>query len=263
MFIHKLIFKLFLIITLHVISSCTGTYKNKRIENPLVFENNFYPSPIPKEEIVSHSFIKLSYCEKHEQAQWVAYRLTNEMITGDAERSDRFKTDVLVSTGSAHPDDYKKSGFDRGHLAPASDFKFSFQAMQESFYMSNISPQVPGFNRGIWKKLEEQVREWVKRDEELYIITAGVLTDDLPVIGSRNKVSVPKYFYKVLIDVKEPEIKGIAFIMENVSSSYPLSAFAVSIDSIQKLTGIDFFPALEDKLERKLETELEIEKWFR
>jgi endonuclease G, mitochondrial len=227
------------------------------------FYDNYYPAPLVGEEIISHSVIRISYNEKHEQANWVAYKLLSSHIGGPEKRQNKFLSDPKVTSFSAHSDDYKKSGFDRGHLAPAGDFTWSQQAMAESFYMSNISPQQPGFNRGIWKKLEEQARRWALENEELIIVTAGVLKEGLPQIGNRNRVSVPAYYYKILLDIKEPEIKAIAFLMENKASNSPLMSFAISIDSLEAFTGIDFFPALEDNLENQLESTVELQKWFR
>ncbi|MDH5598865.1 MAG: DNA/RNA non-specific endonuclease, partial [Cyclobacteriaceae bacterium] len=134
-------------------------------------------------EIITHTNYSLSYCEKHEQAEWVYYWLTPDRILGDAKRNDRFKEDPDVFTGSSKLSDYKGSGFDRGHLCPAADNKNSDITMAESFYMSNMSPQLPAFNRGIWKQLEEQFRVWALDSEGLYVVTAGILSDSLHTIG--------------------------------------------------------------------------------
>jgi endonuclease G, mitochondrial len=245
-----------------LVQQCAMT-KNKKAEKTTTFSENFYPAPLKGEEIVTHSSIRISYNEKHEQANWVAYRLLDSHIGGAEKRKDKFLSDPYVSTFSAHPADYKKTGFDRGHLAPAGDFSWSEKSMSESFYMSNMSPQQPDFNRGIWKKLEEQVRQWALENEELYVVTAGVLSENLPSIGTKNKISIPVYYYKVILDIKEPEIKAIAFVMENKGSKLPLKHFAVSIDSVERLTGIDFFPMLEKQLEDHLESTMELEKWFK
>ena len=143
-------------------------------------------------ELTSHSRYILSYVETHEQAEWVYYKLNSNLANGNIERSNNFKEDYSVSTGSAKPSDYKYSGYDRGHLAPAGDMKSSYTAMSESFYMSNISPQNPSFNRGGWKKLESLVRSWAN-SSEIHIVTAGLLTGELTKIGSTG-VSVPRYF---------------------------------------------------------------------
>lgn len=213
------------------------------------------------QQIIRHAHFTLAYSEKDEQAEWVAYELTREEVLHHTERSDNFREDPLVTTGSASPDDYRRSGYDRGHLAPAGDMGISEEAMSESFYMSNISPQVPTFNRGIWKDLEEDVRKWVVEDASLYVVTGPVLTGSNKKIGTNN-VTVPVYFYKVLLDYHEPDIKAIAFLLPNKRSNKALSSFAVSIDEVERLTGIDFFPALPDALENILESEVRLAGWF-
>lgn len=225
------------------------------------FQKNFLPEIKGEEKIISHSAYSLCYSEEHEQAKWVAYYLNAEMCnSGSEERSDNFRQDKKIETVSALPEDYKKSGFDRGHLCPAGDMAWNETAMSESFLMSNMSPQVPGFNRGIWKKLETEVREWTKEFGELYIVTAGVLQDSLPVIGT-NRVSVPKYYYKVLLAHHKKTDEAIAFIMPNASSTESVFNYAVSIDSVENLTGINFFPALPDSLESFLESKLDTRPW--
>jgi endonuclease G, mitochondrial len=207
------------------------------------------------DELIEHPGFMLVYSEAHEQAFWVGYELTKERTEGPFERTDRFLEDPKVSTGSAKNADYSGSGYDRGHLAPAADLAWSEESMKASFYFSNMSPQLPGFNRGVWKRLEELVRDWAKSHDHIYIVTGPVLnTTDLPTIGE-NAVAVPRYYYKVIIDYTEPEWAGIGFVLENASSSLPLHNFAVSIDSVQRLTGLDFFQFLPDTTETRLEAE--------
>jgi endonuclease G, mitochondrial len=134
-------------------------------------------------EIVKHSYYTLSYSKKNEQAEWVAYLLTRSMITGQSERTENFRPDPSVPSGSAQLVDYKNSGYDRGHLCPAGDMTFSNQAMSETFYLSNMSPQTPAFNRGIWKNLESLVREWAKEDDSIFVVTGGILKDSKGTIG--------------------------------------------------------------------------------
>jgi len=175
-------------------------------------------------------------------------------------RSNDFCSDNEVPTGSATNADYQGSGYDRGHMAPAADMSWSVQTMQESFYYSNMSPQVPGFNRGIWKKLEEQVRQWAVENQDIYVVTGPVLSGNLSTIGP-DRVSVPKYYYKVILDDTLPGLKGIGFIMPNASSTMPLQSFAVSIDSVEKVTGINFFPALPEQEEQALEKSVCLSCW--
>ncbi len=213
-----------------------------------------------KGEIVEHIGYTLGYNEKHEQAEWVYYQLTKAEVEGTVPRKDAFRQDAAVSTGSASLADYRSSGFDRGHLAPAADMKWSETAMSESFFMSNMSPQSPGFNRGIWKRLEAKVREWAVENEEIYIVTGPFLVNGLPTIGS-NEVSVPNAYYKVILDLKGNETKGIGFILENKGSNQPLESFAVTIDSVESLSGLDFFGNLEDSQESNHESVIDLSLW--
>lgn len=219
----------------------------------------FYTS---NDNIVKHFAYILSYNDKLKQSKWVTYFLTKEMVSGTISRTNSFRQDPLIPLLiSATLPDYRGSGYDRGHLAPAGDMKWSATAMSESFFLSNMSPQAPGFNRGIWKNLEEQVRTWTIENEELYIVTGPVLSEKLSTIGV-NRVAVPQYFYKVILDYKLPEYKGIGFIMPNQSSRASIQHYAVTIDSVESFTGIDFFPALLDSLENQIESTLELKKWF-
>lgn len=212
------------------------------------------------ELIIRHKGYSLVYSEEHEQAIWVGYELTAEETKKEFKRTDKFIPDPLIVTGSADVDDYKKSGFDRGHLAPAADMGWDSTAMMESFYFSNMSPQVAAFNRGIWAQLESLVRVWAKENKALYITTGPVLRKGLPTIG-HNKVSVPEYYYKVILDYTEPEKKAIGFIMKNEGSDLLVQSYAVPIDSVEKMTGLDFFEALPDGVEKELESVADTAKW--
>ncbi len=221
---------------------------------------NYLPTSATN-NVIQHTNYSLSYSVKDRQAEWVAYRLNVEELNRSVERSDEFREDPKLRQGAVSGNDYRRSGYDRGHLAPAADMGFSEVAMKESFYMSNISPQKKDFNRGIWKKMEEQVRNWVRKHGNLYIVTGGVLTQPMGTIGEKNKITVPKYFYKVLLDLEEPGVKAIALLFTNERSDAPLSNFVVTIDSVEALTGIDFFPALPDEAENKLESQISLKGW--
>lgn len=213
-------------------------------------------------QIVTHHSYVLCYNELHEQANWVSYLLTEKMcLSSTVKRSNAFYADTFIRSGSALPNDYKGSGFDRGHLCPAGDMKFSERSMNESFYMSNMSPQVPSFNRGIWKKLEERVRIWAITNKELHITVGGILHDSLPKIGVANKISVPENFYKVILDNEGSEKKAIGFVMSNKKGSGSIFNYAVSVDSVESISGIDFFYELEDSIEAKLEMRIDTLLW--
>jgi len=211
--------------------------------------------------VANHSMISIGYNEKHEQPNWVAHMITSDILAGRVKRTNDFRVDSLIPSGTAVTEDYWDSGYDRGHLAPSADFRWSRKALSESYFYSNMSPQLPEFNRGIWAEFENEVREWAIYCKELYVVTGGILEDGLPTIGKQNQVSIPKYFYKVLLDYQEPELKGIGFLFPHKGGNEPVLSFAVPIDSIEKLSGVDFFYQLPDDIEEKLESTLDLDKW--
>lgn len=211
-------------------------------------------------QIVHHEGYSLSYNETHEQAEWVAYELKKSHLSSTNYKRPYFEIDKAVKTGAADWRNYKKSGYDRGHLCPAGDKRYTKFAHDETFLTSNISPQEHQFNAGIWNALEQKVRYWARKYDGVFIVTGGVLTDGLETIGDEH-VSVPNQFYKVLIDTNSGKTKMIAFLMPHKDSNKPLYKFVVSVDSIEKLTGIDFFPELDDAIENKLEASSNYKDW--
>lgn len=218
------------------------------------------PEIHPHEILIRHIGYSLVYDEKHEQAKWVAYELTAAETGKWFDRTNEFLEDPLIATGSATDADYKGSGYDRGHIAPASDMGWSAETMAESFYYSNMSPQAPSFNRGIWKKGEDLVRVWARTYGNLFVVAGPVLHKGLKTIGP-NEVSVPELYYKVILDPEKGHEKGIAFVIPNDGSRRPLTEFVVTIDSVERLTGINFFPAFPDEQENLLESTVCVECW--
>ena len=225
-------------------------------------EDRFYIPISTTGSIVHHKFYSLSYNENYEQADWVAYVLTkSDLAKENVKRRDWFDPDVKVKTRSAIYNDYSSSGYSRGHLVPAADMAFSDEAMKESFLMSNISPQVKEFNNGIWNELENQVRDWAWKNQELIIVAGPILKNIDKFIG-KNQVGVPKMFYKIILDLKEPDRKAIAFLIPNEISEKPLSDYIVTIDSLENITGIDFFGNLMTVEEqKKIESKIDKIKW--
>jgi len=209
-------------------------------------------------EIIKHTYYSLMYDEANEQADWVFYKLTSYMLGGNASRTDNFREDPFVTTGSAALADYKGTGYDRGHLCPAGDMVTDLVAMSESFYLSNMSPQVPAFNRGIWKILEGMVRNWAVNEKEIYVATGPVFKDNLGSIGSH--VTIPGYYYKVVYDPTGDQ-KMIAFVLPNAKGEKQLPEYIVSVDYVENLTGIDFFSGLPDDVENKLEANSNKSLW--
>lgn len=216
-------------------------------------------------EIVCHENYAICYRESYEQAEYSAYILKRENLEKNAQRKNNFRSDPAVSTQSASKDDYKGSGYDRGHLAPAGDFPFSEKAMSESFFMSNMSPQAPGLNRGIWEELESLVRKWAEKYGTVYVACGPVLEKDAceyETIGA-NKVAIPQYFYKVVLipqsdreseDGTEEDYFAAGFVFPNRGCEGTVWDYQVAIDEIEERTGLDFFSNLPDEIEEILES---------
>jgi len=211
-------------------------------------------------DVVRHTWFTLSYNEDHEQAEWVAYELTREHLNENwAERPNSFRPDPEVRTESATPRDYTGSGYDKGHLCPAADMAFDDGAIDETFFMSNMSPQVPAFNVGIWRELEELTRDWARKFKHVYVVTGPILTvQDLGQIGF-SKVTVPGAYYKVLLAPDQQ--KAIAFMLPNAVSTQPVMDYSCSIDQVEKRSGLDFFPNLLKGLDEELEGSLDRDAW--
>lgn len=221
--------------------------------------SNFMPSSTTG-AVVEHSYYSLSYNEPFEQAEWVAYVLKKSQLTQQQRKRPFFIEDPKVKTKSADWRNYRGSGYDRGHLCPAGDRRFSEQAYNETFYTSNISPQDREFNAGVWNRLEQQVREWAKRYDEVFVVTGGILEPGLQEIGDEN-VDVPKYYYKIVAKGTSSDPQMLAFLFLGKESNKPLRQFTVSVDNIEKRTGIDFFENLPDELEARLEGSVEVNGW--
>jgi len=196
--------------------------------------------------MVAHQNYILSYVEKYEGPEWITYELTYEETRNNVDRkTGKFLEDKSIPTGSAVHNDYNLSGYDRGHLAPAGDMNFSADAEYESFYMSNVLPQTSELNRKTWKYLEDDIREYVIRTRKsLYIITGGIWSADPQRIGL-NRVAVPSYFYKIIFDGED---HVLAFIMPNTNSpNLDYSTYSCSVDEIQMMINIVFFPDIGNK----------------
>lgn len=200
---------------------------------------------------VEYAYYCLGFNKEHKQANWVYYELSKENLARKAGRKNDFRVDPKMSRWCATPADYKGGKYDRGHLCPAADMSFNAKAMSETFYMTNMSPQVPLFNRGIWKELEEHVRDRAKK-ERLYVVTGPVFKDNKGQIGA-GKVTIPGYYYKLFYSPSKRQM--VAYVLPNKESKRSLSSFAVPVDEVEKLTGIDFFPQLPDELESLLEAD--------
>lgn len=227
----------------------------------LLFIPGFSDTLLPsnhKGHTISHNYYTVSYSETDKQAEWVAYYLTPASINGPQKRSTKFMPDPLLEE-PVKPSAYTKTGYDRGHLCPAADMKLNNVSMAECFYMSNMSPQVPSFNRGIWSKLEDKVREWAVQKNGVYVVTGPLLNKSCGTIAS--SITVPCAFYKIVFKQTGHGAEAIAFILSNAGSTETLKQFVVSIDYVESLTGIDFFASLPDTEEEKFESVVLTNNW--
>jgi endonuclease G, mitochondrial len=233
------------------------------------------PKLEPTDTLIEHKAFCFVYDEKHEQAKWVAHIISIDVLNGRFGRSNDFRTDSLVKTGSAEeadyftkilqPDgsyDYDGYGYDRGHLAPSADFRWSQIALSESYFYSNMSPQRPKFNRDGWADLEDLMRAYVfEKKQSIYVVTGPVLHDSLRIIKrSVNKVSIPEFYYKIVYDAENQ--KGIAFLMPNELLTLPIISYVKTIDEIEKITGIDFFASLPINVQKDIESQKETDWWL-
>lgn len=223
------------------------------------------PKTLKNEEIICHSYYCFVFVDEYKQSKWVSYVLKKEMTESKFFRNDKFIEDSKVKNGTATNKDYEKSGFDRGHLVPAADMSFDEIALSESFYFSNISPQVPQFNRGIWKQLETEVRNYAKVLNKIYVVTGPILKDfnnsEYKVIGENN-VAVPNYFYKAVLYFSDTTIQAIGFVLPNQKAEKKsLYSYSCAINELELISGIDFFYKLPNNVEKRVEQTLDTLFW--
>lgn len=210
------------------------------------------------ELLIQHKGYTVSYNSKLKIPNWVAWKLNAGHTKGKSQRSDLFLPDPHIAEASqAYDTDYRQSGYDRGHMAPAGDMKWDQQAMDESFYLSNICPQAPELNQGSWRIIEEHCREWVNKEKgELYIVCGPIISKEESKhkqIG-KNRVTVPEGFFKVILMNRNNQYDAVGFIFSNDNSFQRVSAHAVYTDQVEKTTGMDFFPSLPDSIENRIES---------
>lgn len=235
-----------------------------------------YPVSNQSIEILEHSAMTIGFDCKYKMASWVFHVLSPDVSFGTNTRSNDFRIEDKSSCASATEADYflktpKEDGtfsydgfgFDRGHLAPSADFRWSASALSESYYYSNMTPQRPEFNRESWAELEFLLRTIVDNEKRsFYIITGPVLNENLPEIPkSVNKLKIPELHYKIIVDLSEDKPRGMAFVMPNKKCTERLSSYALSIDSVERLTGINFFPQLDSISELKIESLVDYTAW--
>ena len=242
--------------------SCCSDSETDRAEPPTHIPglDKVSTAPGTAEHIKNYLGMNISFNPQAHEPNWVAWELTREETEGTVDRAKTFLTDESVP-GCADPWDYNYSGYDRGHMAPAGDIKWDSQAMKESFYMTNICPQLNSLNSGAWRTLEEKCRVWAQADSAIVIVAGPVLTDKLTETIGDSRVVVPKRFFKVVLSPYSNPPRGIGFIMNNGKVAGGMQQAAVSIDEVEKITGHDFFSALPDDMENAVESQCDFNHW--
>ncbi len=219
------------------------------------------PDTIPS-QIVDYTGMTLSFNARRHTPNWVAWELTGDETTGTVKRSSTFYNDPNVA-GCPETYDYLYSGYDRGHMAPAADMKWSADAMKETFYLTNICPQDHKLNIGSWNNLEEKCRALAQIDSAIIIISGPLYLHPTKEFLGDNRVEVPSHFFKVILSPYSEQPSAIAFLIANSSHTEGLQKSATSINNIESLTGYDFFSALPNDVEEELEAQNDFMKWNR
>ena len=231
------------------------------LDGDRTYDNLSLGIPSAADQIIDREGYALGYSFTLKQPYWVTHKLTREEASATfLERSNAFKTDHCVLGGSATPNDYLKTGYDRGHLAPAADMRWSQKVMEDSFYMSNMSPQTPTLNRDLWKRAEMFARDCAIKEEAIYIVSGPIVTNEQPKTIGDNKVVVPDLFYKVIYDTTPPE-KMMSFIMPNGEETGDIWLYATNVVVVEEMTGLRFFSAVDTNKTYQLKREFNKELW--
>ena len=242
----------------------TRTAEAEKVKKPKVTQYEL-PAPLTDrpEQILKRRGYTTSYNNKSKTPNWVAWHLTKAHTYGDNQRKNEvFFEDETIERGQRATDnDYYNSRFDRGHMCPAGDNKWDAQAMRESFLFTNICPQNHGLNKYEWNDLEILCRDWAREYGAIDIVCGPLFpaTGEQKTIG-RNKVWVPEAFFKVIL-CRQGKPKAIGFVYRNEGVKQTQAEALRSVDEIETLTGIDFFPSLDDATETRIEAKADLTDW--
>lgn len=218
------------------------------------------PSQRPNSIMKSYEGFTVMFNPDNHTPDWVGWELLGNETDGESSRSNKFWHDDEVR-GCGFTEDYRNAGFDRGHLCPAADQKWSPEAMQDCFVLTNIAPQDHALNSGAWSTLEKKERLWAKRDSAIVIVAGPVYRDDdRQRIGSTG-IRVPSAFYKVLLAPYTDSPRAIGFIYPNMKCTGNMENYACTVDEVEELTGLNFFSNLPDSLENFVESHKRFKEW--
>lgn len=233
-----------------------------RHEN-IPFNKDSYEIPALKasDKIIVYEGFTLSYNPKNLIPNWVAYELTSDEVDGPFPRSNGFSMDLNYKGKQAMREDYSSTGWDKGHMAPAADMKWSRTAMYESFFLTNICPQDHDFNGNDWLTLEKLAREWAKRFGSIYIICGPIVGSNIYGTIGDNKVIVPDAFFKAFLVVQDHRYHAIAFVMQNEPTHHRIQEYALTVNELEDMIGLDLFPTIDDSIEEMIESDLYFKFW--
>lgn len=231
-------------------SSCA---QDECIEKPALLKER-------NEIILKRKGFLVSYNKDYKIPNWTAWHLTLDHADGEIKRFGSYWEDEEVPKPRATKDDYKGNGWSHGHMCPAGDNKWDSVAMRESFLLTNVCPQDKSLNSGLWNKIEQDCRRWAKKYGDVYIVCGPVLLNRTHETIGENKVVVPEAFFKVVLCLNGSP-KAIGFIIRNNEGKKKRDQYINTVDDVERITGIDFFPALPDEIENEVEAHANIEDW--
>jgi len=222
-----------------------------------------YGAPCESDVIAFRTGYVVGFNDKTHNPDWTMHRVTATNLRGPkTKRTDDFRHDPQVPR-SAELDDYRRSGWSRGHMVPAADMKWSQKAMSESFLLSNIVPQDSRNNSGAWNRIEELVRQWAQGEDSLWVITGPIYDKSKsPRMIGATGVRIPDAIFKVVFDETPPR-KMIAFMVPNADTKARPSELATTVDAVEKATGYDFFSKLPTSEQATLESKSCFQEWGR
>ena len=216
------------------------------------------------EKILKRMGYTVSFNMEMNIPNWVAWRLDAEKLIERESRNDKFLPDPDIEPSLAiTTDEYKHSGWDRGHMCPAADNKYHWRAMDQSFYMTNVCPQNHNLNRGDWKELEDACRKWAEQ-EPIYVVCGPILYKHpkYGYIGKNHSIRIPDAFFKVILTGIESQApRAIGFIYKNESGNNKKSKYVNTIDEVERITNMDFFSSLPDDIEQRIESTYTLSDW--
>ena len=220
------------------------------------------PAPLKgkSEIIMKRKGYTVSYNQDNKIPNWVAWHLTSEHVDGKYKRTGGYQEDIEVPQPRATKEDYDSTRWSHGHMCPAADNKWDEKAMTESNLLTNICPQDRSLNSGLWNAIERNCRKWAVEYGGLYIVCGPVLFNRVHETIGDNKVLVPEAFFKVILCLN-PNPKAIGFIIRNNEGTKKRDQFINTVDEVERITGIDFFPSLHDDIENKVEAYSNIKDW--